>query len=180
MTIITALADESSIWLGNNNAVSMGETPITGLDPWLKFGDWALGVTGNSFQQDFLESNIQQLEEKSSTPLQLSMFIRTLFLDNYISLDGGTAGTAEFGIWCILVNRTGDIYDLSAHMSLTKIPKNRLWARGSGIDYALGADFATLQVAPKTSIKDRVRIATEAAIYNDTTCPGEVVLTKFV
>jgi len=149
MTIITALADESSIWLGNNNAVSMGETPITGLDPWLKFGDWALGVTGNSFQQDFLESNIQQLEEKSS-------------------------------IWCILVNRTGDIYDLSAHMSLTKIPRNRLWARGSGIDYALGADFATLQVAPKTSIKDRVRIATEAAIYNDTTCPGEVVLTKFV
>ena len=179
MTIITALSDDKSTWLGHNSASTIGDTPLEGLDPWVKFGDWALGITGTSYHQDFLELRVKQLEENSETPMQLCEFIRKIFLEHQISIDGGDYGTPKFGIWCILVNKSGGIWDIGNRMSCSKIKKNKLWATGSGVDYALGADYATLQVAPKTSIKNRVRIATEAAILHETTCPGEVVLMKF-
>jgi len=180
MTIITALSDGKTVWLGNNSAISIGETPLDyDFDPWVKFGDWALGVTGNSFQQDFLEANLEQLEKNSDAPLQLTMFIRTLFLENYISVEERDAGTASFGIWCILVNKDGRVWDVDSHLAHSRIPSNKIWARGSGIDYALGADFATLKTQPEMPHSDRVHLAIEAAIANDTSCPGSAVVSKF-
>ena len=68
---------------------------------------------------------------------------------------------------------------MDSHLALSKIPPNKVWARGSGIDYALGADFALAKISSDTPHEDRVRISTEAAIANDTSCPGSAVVRQF-
>jgi len=181
MTIITAISDGKNIWLGNNSALTIGDTPVEGnFDPWFKFEDWALGITGQSFQQDFLESNLKELEKNNHSALGLMQNIRALFLKNDISINQDNSASPTFGIWSILANKTnGTIWDVDDRLSLTQISKNKLWASGSGVDYALGADFAMIESGADLTLQERIRIATEAAIANDITCPGQAVVSQF-
>jgi len=181
MTIITAISDGSSVWIGNNSAYTVGDIPLSGgFDPWVRFGDWALGVTGDSFQQDFLTLKSKTLSKPDMSPYALMENIRTMFIDSYISIARDNHASASFGIWCILVNKDGRVWDVDNHLALSQIPINKVWARGSGMDYALGADFAISEIGNDLSPLERVRACTQAAIINDISCPGDTVVAKFI
>jgi len=181
MTIITAISDGTSVWLGNNTAVTIGDTPVNhSFDPWVKFGNWALGITGDSYQQDLLNLNSKELERNSNTPLELMQFIRELFLENDISINDDDHASPSFGIWSILANKKeAFIWDVDHRLSLTLISKNKLWASGSGVDFALGADFSCLKLEPNKPLSERILLATNAAIFNDINCPGEATVSQF-
>lgn len=179
MTIITSISDGATVWLGHNNASTMGDTPIPDQNHWIYFGDWCLGISGEGRQQNILEWNIQKLEEQCDTPMAVIHTIGEIFMDKNIYKHSDSWAAPSFKIWCILANKNGNIWDVDCRLSLTKMPLNQIWARGSGIDYALGADFATRAINPEMGHEDRIRIATEAAIYNDVGCPGSAIITKF-
>lgn len=181
MTIITAISDGSKVWTGNNSAFTIGDTPITAFfDPWVRFGNWALGVTGDSFQQDFLTLHSEKLSKHKQSQYDLIDNIRHLFLEGYISKSSETHASASFEIWCILLHKDGRMWDVDNHLALAQIQKTKVWARGSGLDYALGADFAVMELDENISIPERIRICTQAAIKNDIGCPGEPVIKQFI
>lgn len=180
MTIITAIYDGKSTWLGNNSASTIGDTPVDdNFDPWIKFSDWALGVTGDSFQQDFLTHNVKTLIKNGLSAMTLTKCIRDLFLDNYISESDTGHASPSFGISCILVNKDGSIWNLGHRLALTQISPNKVWANGSGVDYSLGADFAIIASGANISTQERIEIVTQAAIKNDVYCPGKAVVSQF-
>ncbi|MBL1431096.1 MAG: hypothetical protein COA60_006260 [Robiginitomaculum sp.] len=180
MTIITALSDGKSVWVGYNNACTVGDTPIFEQHHWIYFGDWGLGLSGGGRQKNILEWNIAKLEKHSKTPLTVVNTIRNIFQDEGVSKTDSNSATPSFGMSGILVNKDAGVWDVDHRLALAKIQNNKLRARGSGIDYALGADFAALAIDPQLNHQQRVRIATEAAISCDSYCPGEAIISQFV
>lgn len=171
MTIITALFDGTNTWLGYNDGATIGDTVLASvMKPWLLFGSWALGVTGESAQQDILELNIDRLQDTGTNPLIVTNKLRTIFTD-YGHMSNDENAAPSFKIWCILAHRDGRIWDIDAHLAITLIPQGMLWARGSGTDFALGAD--TILQGLDISQEDRIIKATNAAITSDVYCAGD-------
>lgn len=77
----------------------------------------------------------------------------------------------------ILVKASGIAWDLDQKFVLTRIPEGKLWARGSGMEYAIGAAYALKSLDRELSANDIVKIATEAAIASDIYCSGNAVVT---
>jgi len=178
--ILTALTDGNAIWLGHNSRATVGDTLVPSEEsPWLKMGNWAIGVSGESSQQDLLSMEQDMFVKIENDPLAIAHKIREYFMGLGVSETDDEAHPT-FGIRCILAHKSGEIWDLDGRMAVTKITKNRLWARGSGMDFALGADHAIQPLKAEISIENRVRISTQAAISNDVSCPGEARVTKFV
>lgn len=178
MTIITALYDGKNTWLGHNDGMTFGDTPVVcDLQPWIMFGDWALGITGMLAQQNILENHLPRLAEAGQNAFSVAEAIRGIFSDyGHWSFDEENA-MRSYKMWCILAHKDGQIWDLDSFLTVSLIPKNKLWARGSGTDYALGADsaFYGLSLSPE----ERVTRATRAAIECDIYCPGEACIFKF-
>lgn len=178
MTIVTALRAGGVTWLGYNDGATIGDTVLAGcLHPWLFFGDWALGISGQSSQQSLLNAEIGRLTELDGDEEKVALLVREILTDQGNFAFDDDAGVREFNIWSILAHINGDIFDLDSRLSLTPIPEGKLWARGSGTDFALGADFvlADLQLSPE----ERIRKATEAAIAGDVYCAGNAKTVQF-
>lgn len=179
MTILTAISDGKSIWLGSNYRAVISDTPLPGPhDPWLQKGNWAVGICGASVQLDILMMNAPIFEKISNDPYELADKIRDIFVaKNYF--ERGNGPHPDFGIYCILAHLSGQIWDLDESMALSPIPNDTIWARGSGMDYALGADYALRTFEKNISLEKRITLATKAAIHNDVYCPGEAHIFKF-
>ncbi|MCF6291781.1 MAG: hypothetical protein L3J04_00140 [Robiginitomaculum sp.] len=118
--------------------------------------------------------------DDSKTPLAVANTIRNIFQDEGVSKESSDSATPSFGMSGILVNKDTSVWDVDHRLALARMQNNKLWARGSGIDYALGADYTALAIDPQLNHQQRVRIATEAAISCDTYCPGEAIISQFV
>ena len=171
MTIITALSDGETLWLGENTAVTVGDAIlIDGTSKWISFGDWLLGAAGDSVQIDILRLNSDDLSKPDMDALIIAQAIRDIFKDHDIAAKDEEEATSRYGISCILAHQDGCIYDLDPSLAISPIPAGKLWASGSGRDYALGADAALQGL--NLSLKDRMDRATNAAITCDVNCPG--------
>jgi ATP-dependent protease HslVU (ClpYQ) peptidase subunit len=102
--------------------------------------------------------------------------INKLLLSNYFGSKDDDAYVSTFGIYGTLVFGDGRIWDVSGCLSLTEIPKGKLWARGSGAEYAIGANYAIEKTHPEMPAKDRLSLSVDAAIENDIHCVGEAVV----
>ncbi len=180
MTIIVALADKKYTWLGHNDAATLGNTPMTNLNPWVRFGSWALGLSGNSALQQTLESHVSELEACDNNPSSVIKAMKSIFRARRISGFDTAKTKHKLGIWCILINDNGSIWDIDQDLSFTKIPAGVLCAAGSGGRYAKGADHATIHISCLISAKTRVSLAVNSAIVNDVTCPGSAVITQLI
>jgi ATP-dependent protease HslVU (ClpYQ) peptidase subunit len=177
MTVIVALNNGREILIGYNNGSELGGTPVEGLsNPWIVFGDWALGVTGESSVQRLLASDLETYAGDQMSEWKLINFINDKLLEKYIGSKSDTENVTTFGIYCILVNANGKIWDVSSCLSLTEIEKGKLWSRGSGSDYALGAGFAFDRINSSLSQRDVLKLCVEAAIQNDIYCVGQAVV----
>jgi hypothetical protein len=180
MTIITALSGDDGIYYGYNDGCEIGGTPVFSSHcPWILFGNWALGITGQSILQSVLQTNIDQLADIEDDFLAISNEISKIFASNDIGTRSDEGYINIYGIYSILLHKSGKIWDLSGCLSATMIPMKRLWARGSGREYAVGADYSLLKLNANVTTEERVCVATEAAIVNDIYCVGNPVVKSF-
>ena len=178
MSIICALHDsqENCVWLGGNDRATIGDTPTPGPESkWLKLGNWALGMTGNEcVHRQYLTLNQKEFPYTSANVLDIFDFLRTSYSDYDLGQKKGESSTTSYGVEGLIVHGDGRIWDFDSRLALTEIPSGKLWGGGSGIDFALGADFMNQQGA--MSPKDRVTMAVNCAIALDVYCPGEALI----
>ena len=177
MTIICALHDTATggTWIGANTGSTIADTPLPAYDrKWLMRGPWALGLAGDGRVSNLLEAEAERLFEDLEEPYELTQRIRQIFDDAGIK-DPEKAAVPSYGQAMILATAAA-VYDLDGALAFSPIEDGRLWARGSGMDFALGADHALADL--NLPAETRVRKAVLAAMANDVFCPGELYLHK--
>lgn len=179
MTIVAALRQAGKIVYGYNDGAELDATPVLGTEcPWITFGDWALGITGESGVQAIIAHAVR-VSPAIEDAYELIEHFRELLIANYVGSKEADEYVTAFGVYSILAHRSGRVWDVSGCLSLTEIPEGKLWANGSGRNFAIGADYASVLLGRVTAPADRVRIAVEAAIANDLHCVGEPVVRSF-
>ena len=181
MTIIAALNWQGETVFGGNTGYTLAQDSVmsTGIAPWLTFQDWALGFTGSMLALNVCRTGLQNLQTKLDSEGDVANQIGKILTSHNIGNKPEGEATWSYGIWCILVHKSGQIWDLDESLCLGPIPKNTFWARGSGERYALGAARALMNLEQNVSCSDLVKGAIEAAIFNDLYCPGEVLVSDF-
>ena len=177
MTIICALHDSAKggTWIGANTGSTVADTPLPSHDrKWLLHGHWALGLAGDGRAFTLLEAECEALFDGLEEPYELTQRIRRAFDDAGIK-DPDKASVPAYGQAMILATAKA-VYDLDSALAHSPIADGRLWARGSGMDFALGADHALADL--DLPAETRVKKAVEAAMANDVFCPGELFLHK--
>lgn len=177
MTIICALHDpeRKETWIGSNQGSAVGDTPLPSVErKWLLHNGWALGMAGDGRPFNLLEAEGEDLFTDLEEVFELTQRVQKLFDEAGIK-DPEKAAVPSYGQSLILANEEA-VWDLDSCLAVSRIEGGRLWARGSGMDFALGADHALsdLALAPDR----RVRKAVEAAIANDFYCPGTLYLER--
>ncbi|MEM7224381.1 MAG: hypothetical protein AAF495_15480 [Pseudomonadota bacterium] len=177
MTIICALHDSAAggTWIGANTGSTVADSPLPTYDTkWLLRGPWALGLAGDGRAFTLLEAEAESLFDSLEAPYELTQRIRQLFDDAGIK-DPDKASVPAYGQAMILANAQA-VFDLDSALAHSRIAEGRLWARGSGMDFALGADHALADL--NLPAETRVKKALQAAMANDVFCPGEMYLHK--
>jgi hypothetical protein len=171
MTIITALSSAGKVFYGYNDGHTIGDSPFPGSAcPWIRLGKWALGVSGSTGIFNVIGHHANDFDDGASASA-IVFKLRALLVEYGFGRRDSDEAEDQYGIWCILVNADGEVWDLDEKLSYSRVPEGVLWARGSGTDYALGADFilSRQSILPET----RVKLATDAAIALDLFCGGE-------
>ncbi len=178
MTILCALFDqrENCFWLGCNGSALVGQTRLPEKrSKWLRLADWAIAFTGSGIADMAIISERPKFPSHSEDVQQIISFLLTTF-EKY-NIGEKEEGHQDFNLSGLLVHKSGLLFDVDSRLSVSAIPQGTLWARGSGMDFALGAD----EVAKKWGIsaEERIEFAVQAAIDLDAECPGDVMIENF-
>ena len=178
MTVITALhdADKKIIWLGSNSRATIGSFVAPSIDhKWFAINGWAIGITGSGPKLEALEAAAPEFPKDAKKPFELLKFLKTAFE----SFDIGETeeGLKRYLGGGLLVHQSGEIWDFDNSFVMIEVPSGAFWARGSGMDVAIGAARA---LEPHvTSPEDITRHALEITISIDVDCHGEPLLQTF-
>ncbi|MEO1136564.1 MAG: hypothetical protein AAFW68_08150, partial [Pseudomonadota bacterium] len=77
----------------------------------------------------------------------------------------------------LLIHQDGRIWDFDNSFCLTPVAQGGFWARGSGMDLAVGASKALETFV--SSPKELTRRVLEIVVANDIDSPGEVLIQTF-
>lgn len=172
MTIICALHDTRTghTVIGSNVGALSGATRIPqSTTTWLIRNGRALGVTGQHRQFEILRHHADKLLGEATEPFDLSERIRNMFRDHDIfGSNRPNDPQSVFGVSMILALADG-VWDFDGTLAPCRIDDDTLWARGSGMQFALGAGFACASTDPII----RVETAVDAARQFDVDCPGD-------
>ena len=180
MTVICALCDATNrdVWLGCNDGVTVGDTRMPGAkrEKWLLFNDWAIGTSGSSIPSEVLDQSRQHFPVDEDSPLAVTQFLKALFDEHELGFRDEENPLTSYPIVALMAHRNGRIWDLDSYLAIDELPPGTLWARGSSMDFALGADFPL--ASGKATSEERVRNAVEAAIFYDSGSPGQASVQK--
>lgn len=178
MTTIAALNWHGDTVIGSNTGYTVAHDAVIshGMAPWIIFQDWALGFTGSMLALNVCRNKLEKLETTLVSEREVVTEIGKV-LGEY-DIGHKPEDSWSFGIWCILVNRDGRIWDIDESLCLGPIPQNYFWSRGSGERYALGAAKAIMDLQPDGRCEDVVRRSVEAATFNDIYSPGEAFIAQ--
>lgn len=178
MTIICALYDgtERTFWLGCNSGSLVGDTILPEhRTKWLRFANWALAISGRGVAHDAVEAERGKFPNQTEDVAQVMSFIRTAFGKYDIGeMDGGAK---DYDVSGLIVHSAGALYDFDNRLSVSRIPEGTMWARGSGMEFALGADLAMKNKG--FGPQERLESAVLTAIDLDSGCPGEPIIENF-
>lgn len=177
MTIICALHVDGGTWVGADHQVTASGVIIpTRAKKWVMSQDLqrAVGVCGDARSLVVLGSaNIFA----GGSPIEVATSIREILrADGHVGKADDDRGPLRYGNSFIYADPTG-VWDIDPEFAVWRVEDERLWARGSGMDYALGADYAMRHVA-KAAPQSRLMIAVNAAIENDVGCGGPVFVER--
>ena len=175
MTVVCAVydAEAAKFWLGSNSGRLAGET-ITPehRSKWIKFASWAVAVTGKGGAADVLTAERAKFPNQTSDVAQVIAFIRAAF-DKY-EVGAATQGGKNYAVTGLIARSGGELYAFDEYLSVSRIPSEALWACGSGMKFALGADMA-LKLKGFTA-QERIETAILSAIDLDSSSPGEPIV----
>lgn len=180
MTIICALCDSTSheVWLGCNDGITIGDMWLRGSrhSKWQFFGPWAIGLAGTGLSSDMLKNAGDEFPVDENQPSAVTAFVEAVFAENEIGVRDDDDNTIRYPFAGLLAHRDGRVWDVDPYLALAELQPGGLWARGSGMEYALGADYPL--ASQGVAAEMRVRNAVEAAICYDTGCPGDAIIEK--
>ena len=177
MTIICAYNDVETncVWLGCNDRCTLDNLVPPGEDDkWINVGEWQVGVCGDGPRTEVLFSIAENTEQIPETEFELTKSLRSAFDDFDIGKDDD--GVRRFCGPGMIVHRDGRIWDHDGAFALSPIPERTFWARGSGMEFALGA-AAALQgqgIAGAELVHRTVSIVVEL----DMDCPGAPLIRR--
>ena len=178
MTVITAMHDESLgvTWLGSNSRATIGSFVGPSVDrKWFAIEDWAIGITGSGPKLEALQAATNSFPEDVKYPFEIIKFVKGAYEAFDIGeLDEGLKRYLGGGL---LVHKSGAVWDFDNSFCVTEVPKGGFWARGSGMDLAIGA--ATALRSHVKSAEDITRRGLEIVIDIDVDCPGEPLVQSF-
>lgn len=178
MTIITAIhdADQGVTWLGSNSRATIGSFVAPATDhKWFALHGWALGVTGSGPKLEALQAAASDFPQDATQPFELLKFLKSA----YEAFDIGETeeGLKRYLGGGLLIHKTGAIWDFDNSFCMMGVPQGVFWARGSGMDLAIGA--ARALTGHVSSPDEITRRSLEITIDIDVDCPGEPLLQTF-
>ena len=178
MTIVCVLREPETgaFLLGSNSRTTVGDTVVPAdLSKWQRFGDWALAFSGNGVPTEALERRRGKFPGDTEDPHEVAGFVAKALrrLEVGRSRDDGR----DYQTSGLLVRRGLAAFDVDANLTVERLNEGAFWARGSGMDYALGA--AHLATAQGLSPRAVVEAALAAAVALDTACPGAPIIEAF-
>ncbi|MEL6360813.1 MAG: hypothetical protein AAFR21_06975 [Pseudomonadota bacterium] len=178
MTIICAVydADARQVWLGCNSGSLVGDTIMPEhRTKWLRFANWAVAISGRGVASDIIELERAKFPNQSSDVSQVTSFLREAFRKHDLGeMDGGAK---DYDISGLIAHSSGDLYHVDTRLAVSTIPQGVMWACGSGMDFALGAENA--MKTKGFSAQERLETAVLTAMDLDSGCPGEPIIENF-
>lgn len=167
MTVIAALHQDGETWIGSDRAWVSGERPSPcDLAKWASLDGRWLACSGNGATLSTLLHDPERFigADAFDTAAKVLEFFKTSGYRGEPSEGGGALG---FGNAFIFADASG-VWDIDSACCVVPINHGELWARGSGVDYALGVGHDRRG----DHSKDRVRRSIEAACRWDIYCGG--------
>ncbi|MHA7871045.1 MAG: hypothetical protein ACX939_01710 [Hyphococcus sp.] len=175
MTIITALHDKNDgvTWLGSNGRATIGSFVGPSLDrKWMALEGWAIGVTGTGPKLEALAAHADHFPKNAAHPFEVLRFMRSAYGEFEIGeMDEGLKRFCGSGL---IAHMSGAVWDYDNSFCLTEVAAGTFWARGSGMDIAIGAGQALKTFVP--SARELTRCALEITVANDVDSPGEILI----
>ncbi len=173
MTIICALATDEGTFIGSDTLLVAGSRSMNGIPKWYCWRSWAIALAGDWRVANILNNNREELLKKLKDENDFVERLYTLLDEKDIgrTLDGDYA--RNFGQNILLAKKDGAIWDIDCHLSTLELPFDTLAARGTGMEYALGASYVL-----KGKTETIMRKSIEAAIEFSLDCGGEIFIKK--
>ena len=178
MTIITAIHDteEGVTWLGSNGRATIGSFIGPAVDhKWHAIGDWVIGITGSGPKLEALKAYAEKFPKSATEPFEVLKFMREAYGD--FDIGEMEEGLKRYSGSGLLIHKSGAIWDFDNSFCLSEVERGMFWARGSGMDLAIGAALALRPFVP--SAKEITKRTVEIVITHDVDCPGEMLLQTF-
>ena len=178
MTVITAIhdAEKHMTWLGSNSRATIGSFVAPAIDnKWFALHGWALGVTGSGPKLEALQAAASTFPQDAKQPFELLKFLKSA----YEAFDIGETdeGLKRYLGGGLLVHKSGAIWDFDNSFCMMSVPPGTFWARGAGMDLAIGAARALQDHL--SSPEEITRRTLEITIDIDVDCPGEPLIQTF-
>ncbi len=178
MTVICACHDATAnvTWLGSNGRATIGSYVGPSLDnKWFCAEGWAIGVTGSGPKLEALGADVKNFPKGVTRPFEILKFMK----DAYSAFDIGEVdeGLKSYCGSGLLVHKSGGVWDFDSSFCLTKVEPGEFWARGSGMDIAIGAGKALKEFVPAP--EKLTKRVLEIVIATDTDSPGELLIQTF-
>jgi len=175
VSVIVALRDKKNTWIGSDTRVVSGGIPMNDGPKWVICHPWALGIAGSCRARDVVRYNIASICSDTYNEYDIvQALVGVLDTHNIGFVKDAGMDVPDYGQNFILAHAKLGIWGLCNSLSLSKQPRGKLWATGSGRSFALGAGFVSRQADSKGTLK----VAIEAAMNYDINCGGKTWIKK--
>lgn len=178
MTTIVALHTGTELWIGGDSRVTGSDSVLpASVQKWQIGNGWAVGTSGHTRGLKVLGDAFGACYPiDKDAPPPTAHAIVTALRDAVCADDWNSdieRGPKRYGAVFIFASREG-VFDIDECFGVVQVDRDKLWARGSGMDFALGAD-AALRLAKLVHPGHRVKLALEAAAECDTGTGGALM-----
>lgn len=178
MTVIAAIHDSETnqTVIGSNSRATLGNLVSPSIDKkWLSIEGWLIGVTGSGPKLETLQACAGRFPKNAKHPIDVLKFMKSAY-------DEFDIGEVDEGLkrYCgggLIVHKTGSVWDFDNSLCITEVPLTAFWARGSGMDMAIGAALALRQYV--NSPREIMQRVLQIVVENDVECPGEPLVQIF-
>lgn len=173
MTVIAAICSSKSgsTWIGSDTMVCSGDLKLIVGSKWILREPWAIGVAGHLRTINLFQHHVGTLLNDLPDVYEFARRARDILKSDGYGEGKDNDGPPQFGQMTMLA-RPDAVWTIGADFSVLPLPRDKLWAEGSGRDLAIGAAHALGTSHADLPDKDLVRCAIETAILYDSSCGG--------
>jgi ATP-dependent protease HslVU (ClpYQ) peptidase subunit len=173
MTIIVALQTDKNTYIGSDTCLVAGDRKLAGnYQKWVVHRNWAIGFAGCWKVFNIIQLNYRQLLTGLKYPEDFIKKLEVLLNDNNVGKH--EEYTVDYGQNLLLAKKNSLVWHLDPLLAISEIPKDMLWAEGSGAEYAIGCGFALANRSPEERMERSIEAAKEFCVN----CGGETFIRK--